>query len=158
MNLSFACFALPNDNQQPITIKADQVRYEHKQGIVTYYGHVEIHQGTTALFSDKLITYINSDNKISSAIAFGNPAHYQTLQTKDKPPLLAQASEIRYNLDNKIIVLLGQAKVTQGSNQLTSPKIVYNQNKQQVNSFSNKNEKTIIVFRPQTLNKQKNSS
>lgn len=148
--MALPSFALPDDQKKPAQIQADHVEYNRTQGIMNYQGHVVIHQGTTAILADRLITYNDQDNKITKAIAFGTPASYQTLQSPNKPPLHAEAQKIIYDPVHKQVTLIGQAKVTQGKNSITSPKIFYDMQQQSAQTYSSPEQRTNIIFHPES--------
>lgn len=145
-----ATFALDTDQQQPANLKADSVQFNRNTGIGTYLGHVEIIQGTTKIFADKIITY-SKNNKVYKAIAYGNPAKYQTMPKGNEDTLYANAERISYFLDKKYVILQGNVIVTQDKNTIKSPWISYDVMNAAIETKSaiNKNIRTTIVFEPE---------
>src|SRR5262245_47661658 len=73
--------ALNSDRSQPIHISASTWTYDRENHIVTYAGNVQANQGTSHLDGDKVVVYTTADNKIKKMIAWGTPAHYNTIPT-----------------------------------------------------------------------------
>ncbi len=151
-------FALPSDNKQPATIQSDTGSYNRNNHISVLQGNVVIIQGTTKILADKVVIYTDQNDKLQRAIATGNPATYSTIQDKDKPPVVSTARQIDYNLQLNQVILTGNAKVVQGTNSLTSGKIVYNMKQQQVNTFPEHNIRTTLLFQPNQLSNLKTKS
>jgi lipopolysaccharide export system protein LptA len=142
--------ALSTDNQQPATITADTITYNRNTGVGVYIGHVQIAQGTTHIEADRITTYTDKANKLTKAVAIGNPARYTTLPDAKQSILIATASTITYQPLAKLIVLTGHAKVKQGSNNITSPKIIYNIQTQVATTTSINQERTVITYTPES--------
>lgn len=151
--LTFQAEALPTDNQQPATMSANSGIYNRNTGVGVYIGDVAIKQGTTTVNADKVITYNDKTHTVNKAVAIGinAPAHFQTLPQQGQQILDAYAKEIDYYPQQKLAVLIGNAKVTQGKNVLNSPKIFYDMQKDQVTTTSSPNQRTTMVVQPNQL-------
>ncbi len=160
--IAFACiyilhanlsFALENDSSEPLELKANSADINQGEHTGKYIGEIEFDQGTTHIRADKAITQTDANNKLSAAIIYGNKtnqAHYWSNIAKDKPALHAYADIIKYYPDKKIIELIGNARIEQGENLFTAPKIIYDIQKQHIvsTSMQNNKQKTIIIFHP----------
>ncbi len=146
---SFA--AMEEDKNQPISIQADSVSIENKEGKSIYEGNVIVVQGTTHLTAAKAIVYITQDNDIKEAEAFGKEkiqAHYWTQTDPKKPELNAYADIIRILPKEHLIYLIGHAKVNQGEDSYQAPEIEYNMETQHVFSPKSIKGRTVIVIHP----------
>lgn len=141
-------FALSTDKQQNATIESDSATINHKENTCTYRGHVKLIQGTTILTADLLTTYSNAKNQLQKAIAIGQLATYTTLPDNSPNVFVAQAKTINYNPLQSQIILVGDAKATQGSDSFAGPQINYNIKNQLVTTPVSNQGRTTIVFRP----------
>lgn len=146
-------FALESDNQKPLELKANTADINQSEHKGVYTNGIEFDQGTTHIRADKAITKTDANNKLIEAIIYGdtkNQAHYWSQMEKDKPDLHAFANIIKYYPESKIIKLIGNARVSQGENLFTAPKITYNIAKRHIISCHTKDDtqKTVIIFNP----------
>lgn len=146
------CFALPDDKLQLLQVKAgsaDINQYTHEG---TYTQSVELDQGSTHLRADNAITKLNQKNKLTQAVANGSKnsqAHFWTLTDVNKPPLHAYANIIRYFPNKHLIELEGNARVEQGKDSFSAPKITYDTLHKHVVSNASKQGQTIIIIHPE---------
>ncbi|WP_370637201.1 lipopolysaccharide transport periplasmic protein LptA [Legionella sp. 16cNR16C] len=150
-NLPFA-EAMPDDREQLLQLSADQADLNEKTHRGEYRGAVELDQGTTHLRATKAVTEGNQQNKLVVAIAMGSAkdqAHYWTQTAQDKPLLHAYANTIRYYPERHLIELIGNARVVQGDNSFSAPKISYDTLKQHVISEPAGKERTTIIIHPE---------
>jgi len=111
----------------PLSLMADQVSFDQKQGVGHYVGNVALDQGGNHLRSNKASSKTDAKHQLSLATAYGNeknPAHFWRTETK-KAPLHAYANLIHYYPAEKKIVLIGNVKVKQGLNQFAAAKLTY---------------------------------
>jgi lipopolysaccharide export system protein LptA len=145
-------FALPDDNKKVLELAADSADLNQQTHRGEYIGNVQLNQGTSHLRAAKAITEGNEQNKLVLAIAQGNQkqqAHYWTLLAADKPILHAYANTIRYYPFRHLIELIGNARLLQGENSFTAPKICFDTQKQQVISKREGNTRPTIIFHPE---------
>jgi len=139
--------------QAKMYIGADSAKIDKLTGDSIYEGHVKIDRGTTHVTADKL-TVKSADGKAVLLTAYGNPqqlAHYQTKTSVDKPVLDAYALVINYYPPQRIVELIGQAKVTQGNNQINGPHLQYDLNKKilvAIKDNTNNSDRTSFVLDP----------
>lgn len=131
----------------PITISAgfasvDQSTHQHVFREAVQID--EIHQHLRASHVE-ITTDIH--NQILSAIARGSkntPAHLWS--TEKKPTLHAYANEIQYFPQEHRVVLSGNARLSQGKNSFSAPKITYNTVTQHIVSEAQAHQRTTIIL------------
>lgn len=149
--LAHCGFAMPDDRAQPIQFHAGSVDLDQQSHRGVYIDDVELDQGTTHIRAAHAITEGNLKNQLVKAILKGNnnaQAHYWTLTAADKPPLHAYADIIYYYPERHIIELIGHARVEQGGDSFSAPKIRYETLHQHVISNSDGNNRTTIIIHP----------
>jgi lipopolysaccharide export system protein LptA len=146
------CFALKEDRLQTVEVSADSADLDqyHHRGV--YIGHVQLNQGTTHLRAAEAVTEGDDKNELIKAIIKGNKesqAHYWTAMALDKPLVHAYADTICYYPKRHLIELIGHARVEQGNDSFSAPKISYDTEKQLVISEHDKQKtRTMIVIHP----------
>jgi lipopolysaccharide export system protein LptA len=146
-------FALPNDNEQTMKIRADSTLFNYKSGSNIYEGHVIIHQGSTRLTADRVITRNGSNHKLEEATAYGlnKLAEYTTTPNIGDPLMHAQAKVIRFYPPRSTVMLENLVKVTQGENSFHGELIIYNMKDQTVTAPATKNGHATIIIEPNKL-------
>ncbi len=142
---------MPDDREKTLQLSANTADLNQQTHHGNYIGKVELDQGTTHLRAAKAITKADKQNKLILAQANGTPkeqAHLWTLVALDKPPLHAYADLIKYLPDKHQIELIGNARVIQGDNSFSAPKIIYDTVEQHVVSKSDGNKRTTIIIHP----------
>lgn len=149
--LANSCFALPDDRQKVLHLSAGSADINQKTHQGVYTDGVELDQGATHIRAVRAITISNVKNELVKATIYGDQltqAHYWTLTTTDKPPLHAYADIIYYDSEHHLIQLEGHAKVEQGNDSFSAPKISYDTITQHVISKSNGKKRTTIIIHP----------
>jgi lipopolysaccharide export system protein LptA len=152
--VSRSAFALEDDKNQPVSVQADSVSIDNKEGKSQYEGNVSVQNGSTHLTAAKAVVYTTKENSIKEAIAYGAgkvQAHYSTITDPKKPELNAYADTIQIFPDKHIVYLIGNAKVSQGDDFYQAPRIEYNSETQHVFSPQSAHGRTTIVIHPQQL-------
>lgn len=104
---------------QPITIKSNELSSDSKSRTATFSGKVVARQGDLTMYSDKLVVYYKEDGgDLDKVVASGNVRIVQG----DR---LATAREAVYQSVEQKIVLTGDPKVIQGDNTVTGKVITY---------------------------------
>ncbi|MDD1968433.1 lipopolysaccharide transport periplasmic protein LptA [Pseudomonas sp. NPDC090203] len=124
---SVSAWALPNDQDQPIRIQADDAQLDDKQGIATYTGNVIITQGSMKVTGNKVTMTRTPQGDIDVVTSVGNLAYFEQLQTAGDPkPVQGWGVTIQYHAPQNRIVLIDKAKVIDKDNNVTQgEKIVY---------------------------------
>jgi len=150
--ISTHCFALPEDREQVIHLRADTADLNQEKHRGVYIGDVQLDQGSTHVRAAHAITEGNDKNQLVKARALGNDkaqAHYWALTAIDKPPIHAYADNIYYYPDRHLIELIGNARVEQGENTFSAPTISYDTVHQHVITKSRGKERTTIIIHPE---------
>ncbi len=114
--LSFAVFALQQDAQQPIEIKAHTVLIDERTGVSIYTGNVKVSQGSLRL-SAETVHVFSVKNQVNKMIAKGDKnkrAHYQQNQVNQQRFIEANALNITYLVGQESLHLKGKAHLIQG--------------------------------------------
>ncbi|MCU1762303.1 lipopolysaccharide transport periplasmic protein LptA [Pseudomonas sp. 14P_8.1_Bac3] len=128
---SVSAWALPNDQQQPIRIQADDAQLDDKNGIATYTGDVIITQGSMKVTGNKVTMTRTQTGDIDVVTSVGNLAYFEQLQTAgDTKPVQGWGVTIQYHASQDRVVLIDRAKVVDKDGNVTQgEKIVYDTNK-----------------------------
>lgn len=135
--------------QEPIYLKAGSASINQTTHIGRYHHQVTLDQGPLHLNAFSAETKTNEKNQLIFAIAKGakdNQAHIWT--TAKQPPLHAYADKIIYYPLKHSIELIGHARIIQGDNSFSAPKIVYNTLTQHIVTESLLQERTVIIYKP----------
>ena len=132
---SVSAWALPNDQEQPIRIQADDAQLDDKNGVATYKGDVIITQGSMIVKGNTVTITRTSTGDIDVVTSVGNLAYFEQLQKATDPkPVQAYAVTIQYHAPQNRIVLIDKAKVINDGNTTEGEKIVYDTVKQVANA------------------------
>jgi len=128
---SVSAWALPNDQQQPIRIQADDAQLDDKNGVATYTGDVIITQGSMKVTGNKVTITRTAAGDIDVVTSVGNLAYFEQLQTAgDTKPVQGYGVTIQYHASQDRVVLIDRAKVIDKDGNVTQgEKIVYDTNK-----------------------------
>jgi lipopolysaccharide export system protein LptA len=135
-------------SQEVITLEADNVNYDYKNGVIYYAGNVLATQGPSVLTANEMFVYYNHDHKIKKIIAIGKLAHYKTLVNDDKDILKAQAIKISYYPLCGKITLDDQAQVDYNNNHFSGPYIYYDMIKKVIASHPKRHTQSKIILEP----------
>lgn len=116
--------ALEADKNAPILIEANQVAMAEKSGVSTYSGDVKLEQGSIKITAESIVVYTN-EKKLQRIIATGKPALFSQLPNPESQRVQASANQVEYVSINGMLILLGNAKMQQGSNLFSGNKIEY---------------------------------
>lgn len=152
LSITAICFALPEDREQVMNLRADTADLNQETHRGVYVGDVQLEQGSTHVEAAEAVTEGDANNKLIRAVAKGDKkvqAHYWALTATDKPPLHAYADEIIYYPDRHLIELIGDARITQGDNSFSAPKISYDTERQHVITQRDGKLRTTIIIHPE---------
>ena len=135
------------DVEQEIKISATRQAADLKNKIFSYIDNVIVSQGSLTINADLVQVIAQADSEDKIYIAKGSPATFeQTLE--DGSPINLQANEIRYEPANNIVVISGNALLTQEGSEVSGNKITYNFETEYVNAESLENTKVETVLQP----------
>ena len=122
--LSCVSFALPDDQQQPITIAADTATRDDRAGLTAYEGNVELTQGSLKITADTL-TVTHDTSTANVIVATGNPATLTQQPEADQPAVNASAGRIEYARSENRVHLSEAARIEQDGAIVTGQTIDY---------------------------------
>jgi lipopolysaccharide export system protein LptA len=135
------------DITQKIQIDASRQAGDLKNKVLSYIDNVVITQGTLIIRADLVQVLTQPGSEEKTYIAKGNPATFkQTLA--DGSPLSLQADEIRYEPENNLIIISGNALLQLEDSQVNGNTITYNTETENYNAESKSNERTKTIFQP----------
>lgn len=118
-------WALRDDEKQPMRIEADRVELDEGKSTSVYVGDVQVTQGSMRLTADHVTVYHHDDRRIKYIIALGQPATYRQLLDGDQGEVQAFARRMDYDATKDELVLTEEALLIQGTDRLSSERIVY---------------------------------
>lgn len=146
----FNGYALSEDSNKPINIKADSVTINEKTGISIYTGNVVFTQGSLVLNGSKIVIH-QPDGSITKILVNGNPARFQQEQDDSPDIVHAKAEKMKYVTKDERVYLSKNASVWQGDNLLKGNEIEYNTRNSTVTAqkSSNNTNRVHVVIEPE---------
>ena len=148
-------FGLPEDQEQPILVEADEGVYEPERGVSVLTGSVQVDQGTLRLQADT-VTLVNSDDRhLARIVAEGEPERPATLRQRvhaDEPFVTARASRIDYAVAEQRIELHGSAFLRRGERELEGDVIRYDLKDGRVDAHSDQPGGVRMKWQPERGN------
>jgi lipopolysaccharide export system protein LptA len=120
---STLALASNDDTEQPIHIEADSAKIDEQQGVMTYSGHVLLHQGGIEVRAETVVVY-SKDGELQRITAQGDPVRYQQ-QRRNEEAVKGVSQRMEYNATSKQVLLLGKAEFWQGGNRFSGNRIQY---------------------------------
>jgi len=143
-----AAWALPEDADQPIHIRADNVEYDQNGNRVIYRGSVQVDQGTLRVTAETLTIDLQDGKKVLRITAEDTPAHYQQQIEEGKELVRAQALTIIYHTQDERVDLKGEANLEQEGSTLAGDLIVYDIVAGRVDATAEREEPVRMVLQP----------
>lgn len=143
-----AARALPEDADQPIHIRADNVEYDQNGNRVIYRGSVQVDQGTLRVTAETLTIDLQDGKKVLRITAEDTPAHYQQQVEEGKDLVRARALTIIYHTQDERVDLKGEANLEQEGSTLTGDLIVYDIVAGRVDATAEREEPVRMVLQP----------
>ena len=114
---------LSTDQDQPILVEADSVDIDEGSGVSVYQGKVDVKQGSIHITADKVTVY-QKEKRTDRVLAVGAPVRFQ--QKTDKGQTVkGRAREVEYHVTGDELVLSGEAHLSQGEDNFSSDRIIY---------------------------------
>ncbi|NQZ05519.1 MAG: lipopolysaccharide transport periplasmic protein LptA [Algicola sp.] len=148
--------ATKEDLDKPIEIDSVNQRIDLKNNISIFEKKVSITQGSLSIKAELLKVHRSNQQGSELFIATGNPATYsQTLD--DGKVISAQATNIRYDVKTRSLVISGDAVLKQNDSVVSGKTIRYSLDKQELFAQGTDGKPTSTILYPKkTLdNKQK---
>jgi lipopolysaccharide export system protein LptA len=140
--------AAPLANQ--ISISADRQEGQLKENVGIFEKNVEIVHGNRRITADRLEVHKRDelgDNK-QLLIATGSPAYFEEKQL-DGTIMSASANEVRYDVAQRFLTLIGAASIAQAGQKITAKSITYDIDRQLISAEKDENSSdrvhTILV-------------
>jgi len=111
--------------KEPINIEADNAKIIEKEGKSIYTGNVLLIQGKIRLTADKLVVK-SAKGKLIQITAHGNPVTYTETSSTPNTDISGQAEILEYYAADDRILLLNNAKLSQGGTTFGGNRIEYN--------------------------------
>ena len=145
----FALTAQAAEKPQPVKILADGVEVDQKTLSSTYRGNVELTQGAMQLKADKLQVF-TKNGILQRLKAEGKPAHF-TAPLQDKSLASGEASIVNLDSGKSILLLTGNAKLTQMGNTIHNDRIEYNLKTGNLKAGGKHSKKRVeVILQPST--------
>jgi len=142
--ISFALHAQAAETPQSVKILADSVEVNQKTLSSTYRGNVELTQGAMQLKADKLQVF-TKNNALHRFEAEGKPALFSA-PLQDKSLATGEASTINFNARKGVLLLTGNARLTQMGNTIQNDRIKYNLNTGNLKAGGKNSKKRVEVI------------
>ncbi len=137
-------WALPEDADQPINIRADTAELDESKGLAIYRGSVQLDQGTLRVTADTMTIEL-VDQKVVRITAEGDLAHYQQQLNLDDDVVVANAKTIVYHTQTERVELVGQAFLSQNDSEFRGALIVYDMRAGKVNASATEGRVEMIL-------------
>jgi lipopolysaccharide export system protein LptA len=123
-----------------ISISADSQKGQLKENVGIFENNVEIIHGDRLIKADRLEVHKRDeqgDNK-QLLIATGNPAYFEEKQP-DGTTMSASANEVRYDVSQRILTLVGNAQIAQAGQEINAKSITYDIEQQLISAEKDEN-------------------
>lgn len=139
-------------SKDPINIEADNAKIIEKEGKSVYTGNVLLIQGDTRMSADSVTVY-SEDGKLTQIVAKGNPVRYEDKGQSKDSYISGQANLLEYHTRDNRILLLDNARLTQGRTQFSGNRIEYNTATDIVTAEVSKtgSERVQVIIEPEKL-------
>lgn len=131
-----AVSALSTDKNQDIEIESDTAYLDDVKNISIYAGNVIVVQGSIRITGDKMTIYYTGNSDLEKIIMEGELATFRQLPDNSTVYDEAEALVMEFYENSNLIVLTGQAKVSQGERRLIADYIEYDTELSQVRARS----------------------
>lgn len=143
-----AASARQADMEQPIHLSADRAEIDEMTDISRYEGNVRITQGTLRISADT-VHVIAPERSVRTVKAWGQRATFEQV-LDDGREVHAEAEKMTYDANTHIILLEGDAWLTQGRNEFASARIEYDLGKERVIAGApTEGDRVDIIFHPE---------
>jgi len=149
-------FLLPQSNwaasKDPINIEADNAKIIEKEGKSVYTGNVILIQGEARMTADSVIVY-SAGGKLSRISATGSPVRYEDKGETKNRDISGEANLLEYYTEENRILLLDNARLSQGRTQFSGNRIEYNTETDVVTAEVSKTgkERVQVIIEPEKL-------
>lgn len=153
--------AAKKDRTQEITIKSKRQSADLKNKIASYLEDVSIRQGSIIITADIVQVFSKTNaktgEKLDTYLAKGKPALFQQ-QLEDGSLISLQANEIRYQPNNHIITVSGNAEVKQTGSKVSGEIITYNTLSEKLEAEGSSDNSVTTILQPAQIKAQQEKS
>ena len=154
--------ALQSDSEQPINITSATQEADLNKNIAIFTGDVVITQGSIEIHADRVEVYkaVPEKKQTTHIIAYGKPATFHQVQDDGKP-VDALGKKLAYDVDRKVVDIVGDGQVKQLNSQINAENITYGLEKGQLTanckggSGCGKTQRVTAVIDPKEMNSGK---
>jgi len=141
-------WALDDDRSQPVQIRSSSAFADYKQGVTVYKGNVVLSQGSLVIKADQLNLYRNKEG-FQKLVATGNPASFQQIPAPGKPPIVAEAKQIDYDVSSEVLILKDDVVIKLEESSHQGAFYEYNLVTQMLKASGDTDHRIITTFQPQ---------
>ncbi|HHC75271.1 MAG TPA: lipopolysaccharide transport periplasmic protein LptA [Thiothrix sp.] len=116
-------WALSDDVEKPVNIESDTAEFNQEKGTADYVGNVIATQGSLEILASRLNIQA-PDGELKTIIAQGKPANFKQ-QMDDGKLANGKANKMTYSVQEKKIVMTGQAELKLAKDVISSDHIEY---------------------------------
>jgi lipopolysaccharide export system protein LptA len=139
--------ARQSDLEKPIRLSADRAEIDELENVSRYEGNVRITQGTLRISADTVHVTAPA-RSVKTVQAWGRRATFEQV-LDDGRQVHAEAEKMTYDASTHIILLEGDAWLTQGRNEFSSARIEYDIGKERVIAGAPaQGDRVDIIFHP----------
>jgi len=152
---STAAFAAESDFSQPIKVDSKSQFVDGKNKTSLFKDDVRITQGSLVINADEVEVIASEGEGREVFVARGTPASYSQ-KLEDGTPVTAKANEIRYEVVNRTISLVGNAELQQDTSMVKGDNITYDMKTEQLlatGGEDGKGGRVTTVFTPEAIRK-----
>lgn len=117
--------ALSTDPQQPVEIEADFAEMDDQEGRTTYVGNVVVTQGSIRMTGDRMRANFDENRELVEVFLDGQPAYFKQTPDGGKEDIEGQGAQIQYFAKKNQLVLIKDARLTQGARLFEGYRINY---------------------------------
>ena len=147
MLLPLAARALPDDNEQPISVEADNLEIRDAENISIYQGNVSLVQGSLRISSERLVIYFNDASELQLMEMTGSPARFRRLDDQRRE-MLGEARYIKYLEAESLLELTESAQFTHAGDHIESERIRINTSDNSIQAGGESDQRVKMLIQP----------
>ena len=147
--LPWVALALDSDREQPVNVEADRAELDQATDTGIYTGDVVVTQGSLRLEAERL-EIRSPQGRVESALATGAPARFKQRPEGSEQDVLGGGHQIDYLATDSMVVLTGEAWITQGEDTVRGNRIEYDINRDLIRALKGPGEqdRVRIILQP----------
>lgn len=121
-----ASYALPNDQQKPVSIEADSAFFDQKQGTANYSGNVVVKQGSILIKAQALSIITNPETgEFQSLSANGSPSQFSQQLDQAGNTMHANGDTLDYDVTKGQLEIHNNGYLKRGEDEISADYIHY---------------------------------